>query len=171
MSQSIHEVAVPTVLRVLSGLSHVLEKGRAHAEQEKIDPTALLTARLYPDMYPLTRQVQVVSDNSKGTVARLAGVEIPKYEDHETTFEQLHARLEKTATFVKSINAKQFEGADSRAIELKFPQATLNFKDGWDYLVNFALPNLYFHYTTAYNILRHSGVKLGKGDFMGGQRR
>lgn len=167
MSQSIHDAAIPTFVRALQALSGVIEKGRLHAENEKIEPSVLLSMRLYPDMFPLSRQIQVVSDQCKGGASRLAGVEPPKYADTETTFAELKERLDKTVAYVKSIDVKKFEGADTRPIELKFPNSSLNFKSGWDYLLKFVLPNVYFHSTTAYGILRHAGVKVGKMDFMG----
>lgn len=167
MSLSIHEAAVSTFVRALQALSGVLEKGRLHAESEKIDPSVLLSMRLYPDMFPLSRQVQVVSDQCKGGISRLAGLEPPKFPDTETTFAQLEERLDRTVVHVKSIESQKFEGADKRPVELKFPNNTLNFKNGWDYLFVFVLPNVYFHSTTAYGILRHAGVKLGKADFIG----
>ncbi len=167
MSLSVYDAAVPTLLRTMKNLSNVLDKGSAHCEKEKIEPSVMLSARLYPDMFSLTRQVQVVSDQAKGAVARLAAIEPPKFPDVETSFSELKARLEKTASFVSGIEAARFQGADARPIELKFPQVTLSFKNGWQYLLTFVLPNLYFHATTAYDILRHNGVKLGKPDFIG----
>ena len=167
MSQSIYEVCVPTLLRALGNLAVVLDKGRAHAEQEKIDPTVLLNMRLYPNMFPLTRQVQIVSDTAKGCIGRLADVEIPKFEDNESSFADLSARIEKTAAFVRGFKPQQLEASESRAVVLKFPNRSVNFKNGWDYLLTFALPNLYFHCTTAYAILRHGGVPVGKMDFLG----
>jgi hypothetical protein len=167
MSLSIHEAVVPVLVRALQSLAAVLEKGRLHAESEKIDPPVLIGARLYPDMFPFGRQIQIVSDNCKGLVSRLAAVEPPKYPDTETTFAELKERLEKTLKYVQSFQPSQFEGADKRAIELKFPNGSLPFKSGWDYLFAFALPNLYFHSATAYDILRHNGVKLTKQDFLG----
>lgn len=165
MTQSIYDVAVPTLLRALSSLKVVLEKGRAHAESEKIDPTVLLNMRLAPDMFPLTRQVQVATDNAKGCVARLAQQEPPKFPDTEASFAELQQRLDKTIQFLKGFQAGQLDG--ERPVELKFPQRTLAFKTGWDYLLAFGLPNVYFHCTTAYTILRHAGVKVGKADFIG----
>ncbi|HEY6451919.1 MAG TPA: DUF1993 domain-containing protein [Steroidobacteraceae bacterium] len=167
MSFPIYDASVPVMLHALNNLSTVLDKASAHCEKEKIDPNALLSARLYPDMFALTRQVQVVSDGSKGGAARLAGAEAPKFPDTESSFAELKARLDKTAAFLKSLEAAKFAGAEERAVELKFPQRTLNFRNGWDYLRGFVLPNLYFHSATAYDILRHNGVKLGKGDFLG----
>jgi len=123
--------------------------------------------RLYPNMFAFTRQVQVVSDSAKGCMARLAGVEAPKYEDTEASFAELKERIDKTVAFVKGFEPRQLEGAESRAVVLKFPNSTLNFKGGWDYLQSFVLPNVYFHSAMAYGILRHAGVKLGKSDYLG----
>jgi hypothetical protein len=167
MSLSIYDASIPWILLALDNLTGVLEKGSLHCEKEKIDPSALLSARLYPDMFALTRQVQIVSDNAKGGAARLAGVEAPKFEDTEASFAELKTRLEKTATFLKGLDKGKFEAADSRPIELKFPSNTLRFPSGWNYLLAFVLPNIYFHSTTSYDILRHNGVKLGKPDFLG----
>jgi hypothetical protein len=118
-------------------------------------------------MFALTRQVQVVSDSAKGCMARLAAVEAPKYEDTESSFAELKQRIDKTLTFVKGFAPRQLEGAEDRAVVIKFPNNTLNFKNGWDYLLTFVMPNVYFHSATAYDILRHAGVKLGKPDFLG----
>lgn len=167
MSLSIHDASVPVLARALTNLSGVLEKGRLHAESEKVDPAILLGMRLAPNMFSLTRQVQVVSDGAKGCMARLATVEAPKYEDTESSFEQLKQRIDKTLAFVKGFDAQKLEGADSRAVVLKFPNGAVTFKNGWDYLLTFVLPNLYFHSTTAYDILRHAGVKLAKSDYLG----
>jgi hypothetical protein len=170
MSQSIYDASIPWFLHALGNLGNVLDKGSAHCEKEKVDPTAMLTARLYPDMFPFTRQVQVVSDGLKGGAARLAQTEAPKFPDTESSFAELKQRLDKTASFLKSIDKARFDGADGRPIEVKFPQVTLNFSTGWTYLMGFVLPNLYFHSATAYDILRHNGVKLGKPDFLGAMR-
>jgi hypothetical protein len=167
MSQSIYEASVPTLLRALGNLAVVLEKGRAHAEAEKIEPAVLLNMRLYPNMFTLTRQVQIASDTAKGCVARLADVEIPKFEDNEASFAELAARIEKTSAFVRGFQPKQLNEADTRPVVIKFPNRSLTFKNGWDYLLTFVLPNVYFHSTTAYAILRHCGVAVGKSDFLG----
>ncbi len=168
MNLSIYDVTVPPYVRVLTALAAVLEKGRAYAESEKIDPAVLLGMRLYPDMLPLTKQVQIASDNAKGAAARLAQLEPPRFEDTETTFPQLRERVEKTIAFLKSLSAFQFEGAAERGVTLKGPNRTIEFKSGLEYLTTFATPNVYFHCTTAYDILRHAGVKIGKADFLGG---
>jgi hypothetical protein len=167
MSQSIHDAAVPTLVRALANMAGVLDKGRAHAESEKVDPAILLGMRLYPNMFAFTRQVQVVSDTAKGCIARLAAVEIPKYADTEASFEELKQRIDKTLAFVKGFEPGQLAAAETRAVVLKFPTNTLNFRTGWEYLQQFALPNLYFHSAMAYGILRHAGVRLAKSDFLG----
>jgi hypothetical protein len=167
MSLSIYDISVPVLLHSLETLSAVLEKGRAHAEAEKFDPTVLLSTRLYPDMFDFTRQVQVVCDQAKNSVARLAGVEPPKHEDNETSFPELQERIAKTVAYLRGFSASQIAGAESRPIVLKFPNRSLNFKTGTDYLLSFVLPNVYFHSAMAYGILRHCGVKLGKSDFIG----
>jgi len=167
MSQSIYEVAVPTLLKAFDNLAVVLDKGRAHAEQEKIEPAVLLNMRLYPNMFPLTRQVQIASDTAKGAVARLASVEPPKFDDNESSFAELLARIEKTQAFVRGFKAAQLEPSEGRPVVLKFPSRTLTFKNGWDYLLTFVFPNVYFHCATTYDILRHGGVAVGKADFLG----
>jgi len=167
MSLSIHDASVPVLARALTNVAGIVEKGRLHAESEKVDPAVLLGMRLYPNMFALTRQVQVVSDTAKGCMARLAAVEAPKYEDTESSFAELKQRVEKTLNYVKGFEPRQLEAAESRAIVLKFPNSTLNFKNGWDYLLTFVLPNVYFHSSMAYAILRHGGVKLGKSDYLG----
>jgi hypothetical protein len=154
------------LVRTLNNLSHILKKGAAHAESKKIDPQVLVNARLYPDMFPLSRQVQIASDQAKGGPARLAGLEPPKFEDNETTFAELLARVERTVEFINTLKAAQIDGSEGRDITLKFPNITFNFK-GQAYLTDFVLPNVYFHVTTAYNILRHNGVEIGKQDFLG----
>jgi hypothetical protein len=167
MSLSMHQASVPVIVRALNNLSAILQKGAAHAEAKKFDPSVLLNSRLAPDMFPLVRQVQIATDNAKGCAARLAGVEIPKYEDTEATFDDLQARIRKTLDFVQSVSAAQFEGSDTREVVLKVRGNDVTFK-GVDYLQSFALPNIYFHSVTAYAILRHNGVEVGKMDFLGG---
>jgi hypothetical protein len=167
MSLSIHDASVPVLARALTNLAGIVDKGRLHAESEKFDAAVLLGMRLYPNMFGFTRQVQVVSDTAKGCMARLAGVEAPKYEDTESSFAELKQRIDKTLSFVKGFEPRQLEAAEGRAVLIKFPNNTLNFDNGWDYLLTFVLPNVYFHSAMAYGILRHGGVKLGKGDFLG----
>jgi hypothetical protein len=161
-----YEVSVPVFLRGLGNLSAILDKAETHAEAKKIEPSVLLAARLYPDMFPLTRQVQIACDFAKGTVARLAGQEPPKWDDNEASFADLKARVSRTIEFVQGFKAAQLSGAEEREVQMKIRDQTLNFK-GQPYLLNMALPNFYFHTVTAYDILRHSGVELGKRDFIG----
>lgn len=164
-----YHYAIPPLKRALTNLASILRKGEAYAETKKIEPSVLLNARLFPDMYPLIRQVQIATDMSKGAAARLAGIEVPKYEDSETTFAELQARIEKTIAFMDSIAPNQLNGAETRDITLPIREVELKFK-GQDYLLNWAQPNVYFHVTTAYNILRHNGVVLSKTDFLGQKR-
>jgi hypothetical protein len=161
-----YQASIPSFIRILGNLSILLEKAAAHAEAKKIDPTVFTGARLAPDMFPLTRQVQIATDGVKGCVARLAGVEVPSYPDTETTFPELQARIKKTVDFLKTFNASQIDGSEERAITLKIRDREIHFK-GQAYLLNFVIPNFYFHVTTAYAILRHNGVEIGKMDFLG----
>ena len=166
MSISMYQVSVPVFVRALSNLRAILEKGAAHAEAKKFKPEVLLNDRLAPDMHPLTRQVQIATDQVKGCAARLAGVEVPKFEDNEASFEDLYARIDKTVAFVKSLKPEQIDGSENKDVSLPTPRGPLEFK-GQPYLLFFVHPNLYFHCTTAYAILRHNGVELGKMDFVG----
>jgi hypothetical protein len=162
----IYSMSVPVFAKTLGNLSAILDKAAAHAEAKKIDPSVLLAARLYPDMFPLTKQVQVACDFAKGTVARLAGEEPPKYDDNETTIEALKARIARTVDYVQGFQAARFAGAEERDVQMKIRDQTLSFK-GLPYLAHMALPNFFFHAATAYDILRHNGVELGKRDFIG----
>ncbi len=166
MSLSIHQASVPALLQVLGSLSALIDKAAAHCEARKIDPSVIINYRLAPDMFAFARQIQIATDQAKGISARLAGVEIPKYADDETSFDALKARLAKVSDFVKSLPAAQFEGAEARAIIMKVGGHELNFT-GATYLFGFGLPNFYFHAATAYDILRHAGVEIGKRDFLG----
>jgi hypothetical protein len=161
-----YQASVPTFIRVLNNLVGVLDKAASHAEARKIDPAVLINSRLYPDMFPLVRQVQIASDGAKGGAARLAGVDVPAYEDNETTFPQLVARIRKTVAYLETLKPEQFEGSEDRTVSWQSRNSTKTMQ-GMPYLVNHVLPNLYFHATTAYDILRHSGVELGKQDFLG----
>jgi hypothetical protein len=161
-----YSMSVPVFAKTLGNLSAILDKAAAHAEAKKIDPAVLLASRLYPDMFPLTKQVQVAGDFAKGTVARLAGEEPPKYDDNETTIEALKARIARTVDYVQGFQAARFAGAEERDVQMKIRDQTLSFK-GLPYLAHMALPNFFFHATTAYDILRHNGVELGKRDFIG----
>jgi uncharacterized protein len=163
---SMYQASIPVFLRGLKNLSSILEKGAADAAERKIDPTVFLTARLAPDMFPFTRQVQIASDHAKGATARLAGVEVPRFEDVEKSFEELQQRLKRVTEFVRRFDAATIDGSEEREISLPLGAHTLTFS-GQMYLLNFALPNFYFHSTTAYAILRHNGVGLGKRDFIG----
>jgi len=167
MPISMYDACVPVMIRTLRNLSAILEKGAASAEARKIDPAVLIGARLAPDMHPLSRQVQIASDSAKGAAARLTGGEAPSFADTETTFPELQARITRTIDYLEAFKPAQFDGADERSIVLKTPGGDLTFR-GQAFLFNFALPNLLFHATTAYAILRHNGVDIGKRDFLGG---
>lgn len=160
------DISIPALKRNLTNLAHILKLGESHADSKKIEHAVLLNARLFPDMYPLTRQIQIATDMSKGTAARLAGIEIPKYEDNETTFAELQARITKTIAFLDTIQPAQLEGSEAREVVVSVRKVELKFT-GQDYLLKWVNPNVYFHVSTAYNILRHSGVDLGKPDFLG----
>jgi len=166
MTISMHQASAPRFANILRNLSAILDKAQAHCEAKKIDPAALMQARLFPDMFAFTRQVQIACDSAKGAVARLAGVEIPKHEDTEQTFAELKARIAKTIDFVQSVGAAKVDGSEGREIVLKMRSGDVKF-NGMQYLLGHAFPNFYFHVTTAYNILRHNGVELGKRDYIG----
>ena len=166
MSLSMFDASVPALLQGLKGLKTVLAKAEAHAEAKKIDPAALLQARLYPDMFTLARQVQIATDFAKGAAGRLAGAELPVFDDVETSFAELQARVAKAATFIDGLSPAAFEGSETREVSLKRRGETVTFP-GKDYLLLQALPNFWFHVTTAYAILRHNGVELSKSDYMG----
>lgn len=166
MAVSMYDAAVPTMIRALENLAAILEKGAAHAEAKKIAPEVLVNSRLFPDMFPLSKQVQIASDSAKGSCARLAQVEIPAYEDNETTFPQLVERARKTVAFLKTLRPEQFEGSETRTVTWKV-RAGERSMAGQPYLFTHALPNFFFHCVTAYDILRHNGVDIGKGDFLG----
>jgi uncharacterized protein len=161
-----YDISIPVLTLGLTNLSAVLDKAAAYAEAKKIDPKALPDSRLIADMFPLKRQVQIACDTAKGAAARLAGIEIPKHEDTEATFEELKARIAKTIAFVQSVKPEQVNGSETREIVLKFPSSTLTF-NGLGYVTKYAMPNFYFHLTAAYAILRKNGVDLGKRDFLG----
>lgn len=168
MSLSMYSSSVPVFLHYLKNLSIILKKGADYAADKKVDEKVLTGARLYPDMFPLSRQVQIACDVAKGCGARLAGIEAPKYEDNEVTFAELQARIEKTVAFLKSIPEASINGSEQKQIKLQAGPRELEFV-GEYFLRNWALPNVYFHITTTYNILRHNGVAVGKMDFLGGQ--
>jgi hypothetical protein len=161
-----YQASVPIFIRMLGNLSAILGKAAAYAEAKKIDPAVLINARLAPDMRPLSFQVQTACDNAKGCAARLAGIEAPSHPDTETTFAELQARITKTIDFLQSVSAAQVDGSEERTIILKMRAQEVQFQ-GQAYLLTFALPNFYFHITTAYAILRHNGLEIGKADFLG----
>ncbi|HZF24975.1 MAG TPA: DUF1993 domain-containing protein [Steroidobacteraceae bacterium] len=166
MAVSMYDLSVASFSRTLQSLSGILDKAIAHAAAKKFDGKVLAEARLFPDMFPLSRQVQVACDFAKGCSARLAGVEVPKYEDNETTLEELKARVAKTLDFIATLKPQQLQGSEERTITHEMRVMTLKMP-GLQYLTAFALPNFYFHATTAYALLRHNGLELGKRDFIG----
>jgi hypothetical protein len=166
MAITMYAASVPVFKHILGTLSVVLDKAEAHAAAKKIEPAALLQARLFPDMFTLRRQVMIATDFAKGTCARLAGVDVPKYEDTEQTFEELKARIAKTQAFISTLSAAQIDGSEEREITTQVGHETRKFS-GQHYLLHYALPNFFFHVTTAYDILRHNGVELSKRDYIG----
>ena len=166
MTISMYQASVPVLLQGLKALSSILAKAEANAAERKIDPQVFLSARLAPDMFTLTRQVQIATDHAKGAPSRLSGRAAPKFEDNEASFADLQARIARTVELLKGFAPADIDGSHDRAIELKAGPRELSFT-GLQYLLHFALPNFYFHFTTAYDILRHNGVPLGKTDFMG----
>lgn len=165
MSLNMHDASIGVLVRAFGALSGLLDKAAAHAATKKIDPAVFLQARLAPDMYPLVRQVQIASDTAKGCGARLAQADVPSYPDTETTFPELQARIAKTVAFLRGLDAQRFVGSDDRSVTLKLGSREKTFS-GRDYLLSFALPNFFFHVTTAYAILRHNGVDIGKMDYL-----
>lgn len=166
MAFSIYDASIPVFRQMLGSLSGLLQKADAHAVANCMDVNDLLTATLAPDMFSFTRQIQIACDHAKGCAARLAGIENPKFEDTEKTVAELQERIRKTLEFVNSVKPEQFAGAEDRDIQLVFPWATYDFK-GNRYLTYWALPNFFFHATTAYDLLRYKGVPVGKADFLG----
>lgn len=169
MPISMFQTSVPVFLRTLHALSGVLDKGETHARENGVDSAALLAARLAPDMFPLTRQVQVATDHAKGATARLAGRDVPSFEDTEQSFSELRERIGRTVAFIREADPASIDGSEEREIVLKIGGRELTLA-GQQYLLHFALPNFFFHTTTAYDILRHNGVPLGKRDFIGMDR-
>jgi hypothetical protein len=167
MSLSMHSASVPVFVRNLDNLLQWLDKAQAHAEARKFDTANYLSLRLAPDMLPFAKQIQIASDAAKGCVARLAGVDIPKWDDTEATLDDLRARVRKTIDYVQSIPAAQVDGSEERAITITLRSGDVHFK-GQRYLEHWALPNFYFHVMTAYALLRHAGVDLGKQDYLRG---
>jgi hypothetical protein len=167
MKISMYQASVPTFLLMLNNLSAILEKAAAHAEMNNIAPAVLVNSRLYPDMYPLSSQVQIAADHAKGCAARLAGVEPPQYADNESSFAELIARIRNTSEYLATFKPEQIDGSEDKTVVLKFRSGSRTFV-GLPYLLNYVLPTIYFHITTAYGILRHNGVKLVKLDYLGG---
>jgi hypothetical protein len=166
MKVSMYQATVPPIARALNNLAAILDKAAAHAEAKKLEPNVLVASRLFPDMFPLVKQVQVASDISKGGTARLAQVEPPAFEDNEETIADLVARLRKTVAFLETLKPEQIDGSEDRTVTWKTRTSEKSMQ-GQPYLFNHVLPNVFFHVTTAYNILRHNGVELGKQDFLG----
>jgi hypothetical protein len=166
MTLSMYQASAPVFVQGLRGLEIIVDKAAAFAAARKIEPAVLLQTRLYPDMFPFVRQVQVVTDGAKGAMARLSGTESPVYPDIEASFEELKARLAKTIAYVESFTADQIDGSEEKQVVLKFPGGERSFT-GQAYLLGFALPNFFFHAATAYDLLRHNGVELTKGNYLG----
>lgn len=167
MSLSIYDATIPPMVSMLQSLSAILDKGAAYAEAKKIDPSVLLNSRLAPDMFPLTRQVQIACDQLRGCAARLAGVEVPAHPDTETSFDELKARIRKTIDFAQGLDLSKFDGAEGRPVTMKLGPAEITFP-GPVFAFEFTAPNFYFHCAMSYAILRHSGVEVGKSDFLAG---
>ena len=166
MSISMYHASVPRIVNMLNSLNHLLEKAQQHVETKKWTESALTQFRLYPDMLPLTRQVQIATDTAKGVVARLAGVESPVYADDEQTIEELKSRVTKTIAYVQGFTPAQIDGTEDKDIVTKRGDKETHYK-GMQFLLGHAMPNVYFHVTTAYAILRHNGVEIGKRDYLG----
>ena len=166
MTISMYQASVPRFVNILGNLSGILDKAQAHVDAKKIDGATLTNYRLFPDMLPMTTQVQIACDSAKGVVGRLAGVEMPVFEDNETTLAELKARVEKTISFIKSVAPEQIDGSEDKEIVITRRDKETRYK-GMQFLLGHAIPNFYFHITTAYNILRHNGVEIGKRDYLG----
>lgn len=167
MNHPMYVASVPVFKQMLGGLQGILTKAEAHATARKIEPDALLQARLFPDMFPLVRQVQIACDFGKSVPARLAGVDVPSYEDNEKTFAELHARIAKTLAFAEAIDVSKFDGSEEREIVLRAGTPKERRFKGQSYLLNYGIPQFLFHVTTSYALLRHNGVEIGKQDYMG----
>ncbi len=166
MPISMYQASVPRFVNVLGNLSKILDKAQVHVEAKKLDPLFLTGYRLFPDMLPLTTQVQIACDTAKGVVARLAGVPIPAFEDNEKTLDDLKARIAKTIDFIQTITPAQIDGTEEKEIVIKRGEKETHYK-GMQFLLGHAIPNVYFHVTTTYNILRHNGIEIGKRDYLG----
>ena len=167
MTISLYKASAPIFVQFLTSLSAVLDKAAVHAEAKKIDPAVLLNTRLSPDMYPLSRQVREATNHAASACGRLAGADLPTFTNTEASIPELKERIAKSIDFIKGLKAAQIDGTEDKEITFKFPSGAERKFTGQALLLNFCLPNFYFHYTTAYNILRHCGVEVGKRDFMG----
>ena len=167
MTISMYQASIPILVRTLNNLIGILKKGEAHSSEKNIEPTVLINSRLYPDMFPLAKQIQIASDVSRKSAARLAGLEAPSIEDKETTFPELIERLEKTVAYLETFTAEQIDGTEEKDITVPIGGGDTIIMKGWPYLSFFVIPNVYFHVTTAYDILRHNGVEIGKRDYLG----
>lgn len=161
-----YQASVPPLIRSLTNLIGILEKGAAYAEAKNVAPEVLINSRLYPDMFPLSKQVQIASDVSRKGIARLAGVEPPVMEDNETTFPELITRVQNTIEYLQTFTADQIDGTETKTIDLPVRDQVITFA-GLPFLLSFVMPNVYFHVTTAYGLLRHAGVEVGKMDYLG----
>ena len=168
MAISMSSASLPVFRTMLGNLSHLLEKGQAYAQARKFDPQVLVTYRLAPDMLPFSRQIQIACDAAKNGVARISGVEAPKFEDNEATFDELRARIAKTLSWLDTVPAAKLDGTEDKEITFPVGRESTRTMKGEAYLKHWVLPNLFFHVTTAYAILRHNGVDLGKGDYLAG---
>ena len=166
MTISMYQASVPRFVNILGNLSNILDKAQAHADTNKIDGTVLTSYRLYPDMLPMSTQVQIACDAAKGVVARLSGVDAPVFDDNEKTLVELKARIGKTIAFIQSVSAAQIDGTEDKEIIVKRGDKETHYK-GMQFLLGHATPNFYFHVTTTYNILRHNGIEIGKRDYLG----
>jgi len=166
MTISMYQASVPRIVNMLTNLDHLLDKALVHIETKKWNESALTQFRLYPDMLPMTRQVQIACDTAKGVVARLAGVDIPAYEDNEVSFADLKQRIAKTMAFINGFGPEQIDGTENKDIVTKRGDVETHYK-GMQFLLNHAMPNIYFHVTTVYTILRHNGIEIGKRDYLG----
>lgn len=167
MTISMYQASVPVLERTIRNLMAILRKASAHAEEKGLDPVVLLKSRLFPDMFPLVRQIQIVSDIARRGTARLAGEEAPAMEDTENSFDELISRLEKSLQYLQTLPASRIDGSEDKEITVPIGAGQSITMQGWPFLCSFVLPNVYFHVTTAYDILRHNGVPLGKRDFLG----
>ena len=167
MSLSMYQASVPVFVRMLTNLSAILDKAQAHAEAKKFDSSVYMTLRLFPDMLPFSKQVQIACDSAKLCCARITGADAPKFEDSETSLAELKSRISKTIAYIETMTPAMLDGTEAKDVVLKLSGKDVTFK-GQQYLLHFAQPNLYFHISTAYNILRHNGVEIGKLDYLGG---